>query len=57
MTWIWTCPDHPVDLEDDDGFGYWCPEGEHYIPAGSFGDPDGERDLMIDDRDGIHGRA
>lgn len=55
--WIYTCPDCGIDLEDDGIFGLWCERCQHFHPHALFDDPDDERDRMIDDRDGAHGRA
>jgi len=51
MTLIYTCPDCDQDLEDDDGFGLWCPRCDHYHDLRAFTDPDDERDHAIDERE------
>lgn len=53
-TYVYTCPDHDgTDLEDYDGIGLWCGEGEHYIPPAAFDDADpGElQDALMDLRE------
>ena len=54
MALIYTCPDCDADLDDDGIFGLWCEHCQHHHPHALFdGDPDGERDRMMDDRDGL----